>query len=45
MDKKYTRQELESMTPMELCAIACELGIIDVEELVRDIWDMRGKDE
>lgn len=44
MDKEYTRTELEMMTPMELCKIACELGIIDVDELIERVWDMRGKE-
>lgn len=42
-DEEYTREELEQMSAMELCEIAVDLGIIDVDDLVRDIFDMRGK--
>lgn len=45
MDKEYTKEELDNMTPMELCEIALDLNIITVEELSEEIWDMRGKDE
>lgn len=43
-DKEYTLDQLEQMTPMELCEIALELGIIKADELVENIWDMRGID-
>lgn len=44
MGEEYTKEELESMTPAELCEIAIDLGILNLDDLVDDIWDMRGKD-
>ncbi len=44
MDKEYTRQELENMSAMQLCEIAMDLNIIDADELMEEIWDMRGKE-
>jgi len=42
-EKEYTLDELEQMTAIELCEIAMELGIVNVDELVENIYDMRGK--
>lgn len=44
MDKEYTLEDLENMTMMELCEIACYLNIITPESLVEEIYDMRGKE-
>jgi hypothetical protein len=43
-DKEYTLDELEQMTMGELCEIAVLLGIIKTQELVDEIYDMRGKE-
>ncbi|MHA2313471.1 MAG: hypothetical protein ACXADF_18480 [Candidatus Thorarchaeota archaeon] len=45
MGKDYDLDKLMIMTPIELCEIALELGILKVDELVERIYDMRGKDE
>lgn len=45
MNKEYTREELELMSALELCMIACELNLIDPDKLLEEIFTMRGKDE
>lgn len=38
MDEEYTKEDLDNMTPAELCYIAIELGLIDCDKLAKEIW-------
>ena len=40
---EYTKAMLDLMTPVEICAIAMELDIINVDDLVQDILTISEK--
>jgi len=35
----YTKEQLDNMTPMEICEVALDLGIINIEDLAKEILD------